>query len=163
MEAWVYEVSATGRHLSLGFIVVARRSAEISKMILSQAEIRIVHKLVDPTDLQYLRNWLTAEEVEKVRGFERGEAVVLGLEEPIWIKVLPRRCTHGGATPLTKPMVTPDLSEAIESLSELLKAPPPPVEAPTELLERLSKLEAERAELEEILREWERARKVRRK
>jgi len=155
VEAWVYEVSATGRHLSLGFIVVARRSAEISKMILSQAEIRIVHKLVDPTDLQYLRNWLTAEEVEKVRGFERGEAVVLGLEEPIWIKVLPRRCTHGGATPLTKPIVTPDLSQAIESLSELLKAPPPPVEAPTEFQERLKKLEVERAELEEKLRSLE--------
>ena len=155
VEHYVYELSATGRHMAIGPVVVARRSAEISKLILSQCEVRILHKLVDPTDLKYASNWLTKEEIEKLRSLEKGEAVVVGLGEPVWIKVRSRLCSHGGETPLTKPIVTPDLSEAIESLKELLKAPPPPIEAPTELLERLNKLEAERAELEEKMRSLE--------
>jgi hypothetical protein len=154
VEAWTYEIGATGRHYGLGFIVVARRSAEISKMILAQTEIRILHKLVDPTDLSYASNWLRKEQVEKVRNFGKGEAVVVGLEEPIFLKVRRRLCSHGGGTPLSRPVETPDLSEAIERLSELLEAPAPmpPPAAPSETLEKVRRLEMERGEFEERMR-----------
>ena len=147
VEAWVYEIGATGGHYGLGFIVAARRSAEISKMILSQVEVRIFHKLADPTDLNYIREWLDREEAEKVRRFSRGEAVVVGLEEPLLIKVDERICSHGGKTPLAKPVETPELHDAIVRLSELLTRPEE--EAPPEVeFERLQDLEAEKERLE---------------
>ena len=162
VEHYVYELSATGRHMAIGPVVVARRSAEISKLILSQCEVRILHKLVDPTDLKYASNWLTKEEIERLRSLNKGEAVVVGLGEPVWIKVRSRLCSHGGETPLTKPIVTPDLSEAVERLTELLKAERSTEEAVTrvttpefeelkrrnrELEERVHSLESEVAEL----------------
>ena len=162
VEHYVYELSATGRHMAIGPVVVARRSAEISKLILSQCEVRILHKLVDPTDLKYASNWLTKEEIERLRSLKKGEAVVVGLGEPVWIKVRSRLCSHGGETPLTKPIVTPDLSEAVERLTEILKAERPTEEAVTrvtipefeelkrrnrELEERIHSLESEVAEL----------------
>jgi len=156
VEAWVYEIGATGRHYGLGFIVVARRSAEISKMTLAQTEIRIFHKLVDPTDLNYVSNWLTKDQVEKVRNFKKGEAVVVGLEEPIFIKVRERICSHGGGTPLTKPVETPDLADAVEKLASLLSSVEAVVEeGPSVDVEKLKSLEDEKAKLEERVRKLE--------
>jgi len=156
VEHYVYELSATGRHMAVGPVVVARRSAEISKLILSQCEVRILHKLVDPTDLKYASNWLTREEVERLRNLNKGEAVVVGLGEPIWIRVRRRLCSHGGETPLTKPVVTPDLSEAVERLTELLKAEKvpeaPPETPPSALVEELERLRRRSQELEQRLR-----------
>jgi len=135
---YCYEAGAVGRHYGLGFIVVARRSAEISKMILSQTEIRIIHKLVDPTDLNYIGNWLTKEQIERVRGFRKGEAVIVGLEKPIFIKVSKRKCPHGGGTPIIKPIETPDLAQALKDLSSILsEAKPPSIEAPSPQLQKL--------------------------
>ncbi|MFB0544056.1 MAG: helicase HerA domain-containing protein [Candidatus Bathyarchaeia archaeon] len=156
VEEWVYEIGQTGGHLGIGFIVIARRSAEISKMTLAQTEVRIIHKLVDPTDLNYISTWLDSEQRERVRNFKKGEAVVVGLEEPIFIKVKERICTHGGGTPLAKPLETPDLAEAIGKLTDLLSRPeveiPEVEEAPVER-ERLKRLEAEKGALETRNRE----------
>jgi len=155
VEAWVYEVGATGRHYGLGFIVVARRSAEISKMTLAQTEIRIFHKLVDPTDLNYISNWLTKEQIERVRSFRKGEAVVVGLEEPVFIKVKKRLCSHGGGTPLTKPVETPDLAEAVGRLGDLLSRPEEVEEVASVEMERLEELEEAKRGLEERVRRLE--------
>lgn len=155
VEAWVYEIGQTGGHLGIGFIAIARRSAEINKMTLAQTDIRIFHKLVDPTDQNYISSWLDKEQRERVRNFKKGEAVVVGLEEPVFIKVKERVCTHGGGTPLAKPLETPDLAEAIGRLSDLLSRPEeeiPEIEAPAER-ERLEKLEEEKGALEKRNRE----------
>jgi len=156
VEHYVYELSATGRHMAIGPVVVARRSAEISKLILSQCEVRILHKLVDPTDLKYASNWLTKEEIERLRSLNKGEAVVVGLGEPVWIKVQSRLCSHGGETPLTKPIVTPDLSEAVEKLTKLLSKPEEAApEVAAEAIEELKSLREQNRELEERARSLE--------
>ena len=139
---YTYEIAAVGRHYGLGFIVVTHRSPEISKMITSQAEIRIIHKLVDPADLKYASQWLTKEQIDKVRTFRKGEAVVIGLEEPIFIKVSKRKCPHGGGTPQIKPIETPDLAQAIKELSEILSSQKPSIKsekAPSQQLQNLLK------------------------
>ena len=118
---WLYEIAATGRHHGIGFVVAIRRPAEISKAILTQAEVKIVHKLVDPTDLKRLfEEGLPRELADSVRNLKPGEAVVLGLGEPRIVKIKERMCSHGGRTPLVKPAETPDLLEAIRALAKAL-------------------------------------------
>jgi len=118
---WLYEIAATGRHHDIGFVMAIRKPAEISKAILAQAEVKIVHKLVDPTDLKRLfEEGLPRELADFVRALEPGEAIVLGLGEPRAIKIKQRLCSHGGGTPLVKPAETPDLLEAIRALARAL-------------------------------------------
>jgi len=145
VEYWVYEIGATGRHYGIGFIAVARRPAEISKMTLSQCELKIVHKVVDPIDLDRLREYgLSNDLIEKVRLFKPGDAVVIGLEEPIMIHVKERLCSHGAETPLAKPVETPDLAKTIKEFVELIKAAPKSAEVKAET----SQVMAERFERE---------------
>ena len=118
---WFYEVAATGRHHGIGFVIAVRRPAEISKAILTQAEVKIIHKLVDPTDLKRLfEEGLPRELADFVRALEPGEAIVLGLGEPRVVKIKQRLCSHGGGTPLVKPTETPDLLKAIRALARAL-------------------------------------------
>jgi len=144
VEYWVYEIGATGRHYGIGFMAVARRPAEISKMTLSQCELKIVHKVVDPIDLDRLKEYgLSNDLIEKVRLFKPGDAVVIGLEEPILIHIKQRMCSHGATTPLAKPVETPDLAKAIREFADMLKAAPKLAEAkpevPKALVERFER------------------------
>jgi len=80
---WTYEVVSGGRHRGLGFILVARRAAEVAK------------------------------------------ALVIGVDnEPFFIKVRQRTCTHGGSTPIARVVETPELSEALKDIAGFIKAPP---------------------------------------
>ncbi len=118
---WLYEIAATGRHYGIGFVIAVRRPAEVSKAILTQAEVRIIHKLVDSADLKRLfEEGLPREMAEQVRALKPGEAVVLGLGEPRVVRIKQRLCSHGGGTPLIKPAETPDLLEAIRLLAKAL-------------------------------------------
>jgi DNA helicase HerA-like ATPase len=161
VEYWVYEIGATGRHYGIGFIAVARRTAEISKMTLTQCELKIVHKVSDPIDLEKLREYgLSTELLVQVERFKPGDAVVVGLQKPKIIHVKSRVCSHGAKTPLAKPVETPNLAKAIQELTKLIKGPPA---KPSRLHvagvkpEQIQKLRKELEQLRqsnENLREW---------
>jgi len=123
---WTYEVVSGGRHRGLGFILVARRAAEVAKAVLSQCPIRVIFKMVDPADFSWLReSGLTAEQVGKVKRLPRGKALVIGVDnEPFFIRVRQRTCTHGGSTPIARVVETPELSEAVKDIAGFIKAPP---------------------------------------
>lgn len=142
---WTWEIAARGRHRGLGYVCIARRAAEVAKAVLTQCPIRFVFKLVDPADLSWLRqSGLDREEIDKVSGLPRGQAVVLGLSDrPLFVETLPRECTHGGQTPIARAVETPELSQAVEDLAELIETPPPPG-VPEELRKEF---EASRAEV----------------
>jgi hypothetical protein len=153
VEYWVYEIGATGRHYGIGFIAVARRTAEISKMTLTQCELKIVHKVSDPIDLEKLREYgLSSELLIQVERFKPGDAVVVGLEKPKIIHVKSRVCSHGARTPLAKPVETPDLAQAIQELTELIKAPL------AKSQQTLVKEKVKAAEIKQLRRELERLR-----
>jgi len=122
---WTYEIAARGRHRGLGYICIARRAAEVAKAILSQAPNRIIFKLVDPTDLAWLReSGLNKEEIESVKRLPQGKALVIGVrEEHFYIRSKTRLCTHGGKTPIAKAVKTPELEGAVADLAEIVKAP----------------------------------------
>jgi len=125
---WIYEIVSGGRHRGLGFILVARRAAEVAKAVLSQCPVRIIFKMVDPADLSWLReSGLTAEQVSRVKELPQGSALVTGMgSPPRLIKVRSRTCTHGGSTPTKAQVETPELSEAVNDLAAYIKATPPP-------------------------------------
>jgi len=155
VEYWVYETGATGRHYGIGFVVVARRVAEISKMTLTQCELKLALRVVDPVDLERLREYgLPTEILNQVKRFKPGDAVVIGLEEPRIIHVKQRICSHGARTPLAKPVETPDLAKAVKELAKLLKAPrvqiPPDRIRREELKEIQGELEARREQVERM-------------
>ena len=150
----------TGRHYGLGFIAVARRTAEISKMILTQCELKIAHKVVDPIDLERLREYgLPPDMLERIKQFKPGDAVVIGLEEPKIIHVKQRICSHGARTPLAKPIETPDLAKAVKELTNLLKQPLHKIEKTEgEFASQLKAYEERISELEKVLKEEKRRR-----
>jgi hypothetical protein len=161
VEYWVYEIGATGRHYGIGFIAVARRTAEISKMTLTQCELKIVHKVSDPIDLDKLREYgLSSELLVQVERFKPGDAVVIGLEKPKIIHVKPRICSHGAKTPLAKPVETPNLAKAIQELTKLIRAPPAKPLQPPKAKVKPKEMQRLRRELEQLrtshenLREW---------
>jgi predicted nuclease with TOPRIM domain len=161
VEYWVYEIGATGRHYGIGFIAVARRTAEISKMTLTQCELKIVHKVSDPIDLEKLREYgLSSELLIQVEQFKPGDAVVIGLEKPKIIHVKSRVCSHGAKTPLAKPVETPNLAKAIQELTKLIKSPPAkalPRHVAKDESEEIQRLRRELEQLRqsnENLREW---------
>ena len=155
VERWVYEIVARGRHYGLGFIIIARRPAEISKMVLNQTELIILHKLFHVADLKYASKYLPKETLQKLKFLDKGEAFVVGLGEPLFIKVRKRLCTHGGGTPLLKPIETPDLTEAVKQLSEIIAQPPSPPSIPQEALEELDRLRKDRIDLQSRIRSLE--------
>ena len=157
---WSYEIAARGRHRGLGYVCVARRAAEVSKAVLSQAPNRVIFKLVDPADLSWLReSGLSREEIDVIKTLPQGKAVVIGLSDKhLFIRSKTRKCSHGGRTPIARAVETPELEGAVADLSEILKQPLQKIEKPREeLAEKLKTLTAtyeERiSELEKALKE----------
>jgi len=161
---WSYEIACRGRHRGLGYVCVARRAAEVSKAVLSQAPNRVIFKLVDPADLAWLRDsGFSREEIDVVKTLPQGKAVVIGLSDKhLFIRSKPRKCSHGGRTPIAKAVETPELEGAVADLSGLLKQPLQIEEKPTEFTEKIKTLTAtyeERiSELEKSLKEEKRRR-----
>jgi len=138
---WTYEIAARGRHRGIGYVCIARRSAEVAKAVMSQCTTRIMFRLVDPADLAWLReSGLSKEEIEQVQTLEQGSALAFGIEErPFLIKTKARLCTHGGKTPIAMAVDTPELEKAIGDLSQLLKTPSVKAEIPSDVLEKMEK------------------------
>ena len=147
---WAWEIAARGRHRGLGYVCIARRAAEVAKAVLSQSPTRFIFKLVDPADLAWLReSGFTKEEIEEVQKLPKGVAFVSGLRaEHIKVLSKERLCTHGGKTPISKAVETPELEHAIADLSKIVKAPlVAPAAVPEEALKRIEALETERKQL----------------
>jgi len=88
---------------------------------------------------------------------------VIGLSDKhLFIRSKPRKCSHGGRTPIAKAVETPELEGAVADLSGLLKQPLQIEEKPTEFTEKIKTLTAtyeERiSELEKSLKEEKRRR-----
>ena len=115
---YLYDVGATGRHHGIGYIAVARREAEVAKSTVTQCELEI-HFKAKGIDVEKLKEKTSL--AQKVSRFEKGEALVLGLEDDIIIiRVGERKCTHGGVTPSFKPVQVS--ADFLSKLQEALKS-----------------------------------------
>jgi len=162
---WVAEIARTGRKHGIGYIVAGQREAETAKTSLTQCEIQINFK-VTGIDLENLKRRLDPALVERVKHFEKGEAVVLGFDEEFIVRIDRRKTPHGGKTPSFKP-VSLDLTKFTQLLKLPKKKPEPErEEADTrvrkeyekevmKLREEVKELHLEREELTKRVRELE--------
>ena len=161
---WVAEIARTGRKHGIGYIVAGQREAETAKTSLTQCEIQINFK-VTGIDFENLRKRIDSQLAERVKHFDKGEAIVLGFEEEFIVRIDRRKTPHGGKTPDFKP-VSLDLSKFTQLLKLPKKEPPREKEADTEikkeyereverLREEVKRVQSEREELLKRVRELE--------
>lgn len=62
-----------GRHRRLSVIVASRRAAEVPRLITSQADEVVSFNQSEPTDLEYLRRYVSADFADTVSGLPRYE------------------------------------------------------------------------------------------
>lgn len=84
-----------GRASGIGVTLITQRPALIDKNVLNQVDTLIIHRLIGPTDVDAIQNWLkrhaTKDELQQILGslatLQTGEAWVYS---PEWLEVLKR-------------------------------------------------------------------------
>jgi len=142
---WVHEISATGRKHGIGYIAAAIRSAEVAKTTVTQCELEF-HFKTRGIDVDKLKDKASKEALSRLEKLEKGEALVLGLDEEVIVRIAERRCTHGGVTPEFKPIEVPS-----ENFLSKLKAVTKEIEFEEAEPETLRKsLEKQRKQIESL-------------
>lgn len=155
VEYWAYEITVTGGKRGVGLIVATQRPAQVTKMVISQLDIKIVYKLFEPADRGYLKTWLTETQINKVAKFKQGDFVLIGLDEPTFSHTKHRKTTHGGETPeLKNKTKIPKMQQAIKELSILLSKKPETHPSSIDK-EQLTKLEDRVTQLKTTIQENE--------
>jgi len=97
----IRNVASEGRKFGLGLCVVTQRPARIDKNILSQCNTHIILRITNPNDLKavtYAEH--SFPELDKeIKNLSVGNAIILGMEVPLFIRVRVRKSAHGGESP----------------------------------------------------------------
>lgn len=134
----VTTIATEGRKNGLSLIMVSQRPARIDKDVLSQASIRLLHRVFDPNDVAAYqavipesRAWVK----DKSMSMETGEAILVYPQRRIcqMVHVQARETYHGGDTPGMEEVQPPKLTgmpdETIKALAGLLATAKPKDEA----------------------------------
>jgi energy-coupling factor transporter ATP-binding protein EcfA2 len=95
-------IALRGRKRGLGLIVVNQRSSNISKNVLTQAGMYLLHRVAHNADMTIYKDLipLPPKEVEeRVRGLQPGQALFVRGVNVETVTIRPRHTFHGGATP----------------------------------------------------------------
>lgn len=129
----VTTLATEGRKNGLSLVMVSQRPARLDKDVLSQASVRLLHRVFDPNDVKAYQSVIpqSAWDKEKVMALETGEAMLVYPQKRICqpVHVLPRETYHGGATPgmddVQPPALTGLPEDTLKALSELLSKKQP--------------------------------------
>ncbi|NPA86084.1 MAG: ATP-binding protein [bacterium] len=85
-------IAREGRKFGMGLWIVSQMPSKLSEEVVSQVNTFILHRLINPKDLAFVRAacpYLSEEYFTALAQLERGEAVVvgLGIEQPAIIKI----------------------------------------------------------------------------
>ncbi len=97
----IRNVASEGRKFGLGLCVVTQRPARIDKNILSQCNTQIILRITNPNDLKavtYAEHSFPDLDKE-IKNLSVGNAILLGMEVPLFVRIRVRRSAHGGETP----------------------------------------------------------------
>lgn len=115
-------IALEGRKRGLGIILASQRTAMVSKNILTQAQIYILHKVFFETDLRVYRTlipgWTAKETSGKITSLKPGDAYVLWSDNIQRHRIRKRFTTRGGDTPTLADL--PDV-RGITSPDDLVK------------------------------------------
>lgn len=54
-EEWLFKLATVGRHANLAMIMSSQRPAQVAKVLVSQAQNRLIGQLAEKNDIEYLR------------------------------------------------------------------------------------------------------------
>ncbi|MHC1596909.1 MAG: helicase HerA domain-containing protein [Methermicoccaceae archaeon] len=96
-------IASEGRKFGLGLMIISQRPARVDKNVLSQCNTQIILRVTGRVDIQALAKGvegMTSELVEDIKSLPMGTAVIssASFEQPIIVRVRPRRTEHGGAS-----------------------------------------------------------------
>jgi len=74
----ISQIALQGRKYGVGFIVVAQRTANVSKTVLTQCNSVIAFQQFDKTGSDFLANYMGREMVEALPGLRRRQAIAVG-------------------------------------------------------------------------------------
>ncbi len=97
----IRNVASEGRKFGFGLCVVTQRPARIDKNILSQCNTHIILRITNPNDLKavtYAEHSFSELEKE-IKNLSIGNAIILGMEIPLFVKIRVRKSMHGGRSP----------------------------------------------------------------
>ena len=107
----ILRIAREGRKFGIGLCIISQRPARIHPDVLSQCMTQIFKRIINPTDLKYVKEVIehtSIEDILEVKLLNEDEAIITGLATPIplSIKVRKRYTAHGGLTPSLKEYLT---------------------------------------------------------
>lgn len=74
----IAQIALQGRKYNIGFIVIAQRTANVSKTILTQCNSMIVFKELDNTSCDFLSNYMSQDHIQMLPSLKSRQAVAVG-------------------------------------------------------------------------------------
>ena len=118
----VQSMSQENRSDGLGFIAVEQRPARVSKTIIAQADVMVIHQMTAHQDLRAIEGYLDdpQTELDQIKKLEVGEAYINGLEkEPSIHKIRKAETKHSGEAPKT--LLTEDTKTFNQYISKVTR------------------------------------------
>mgnify|MGYP002864555611 CR=1 FL=1 len=72
------QIAMQGRKYGVGFLVIAQRTANVSKTVLSQCNTVVCFQAFDETSLNFLGNYVSKEMVQTLPNLKQYHAIVAG-------------------------------------------------------------------------------------
>lgn len=74
----IAQIALQGRKYNIGFIVIAQRTANVSKTILTQCNSLVVFKELDNTSCDFLSNYMSQDHVRMLSSLKSRQAIAVG-------------------------------------------------------------------------------------
>jgi DNA-binding transcriptional regulator GbsR (MarR family) len=146
----VATIAKRGRKLGINPIFISQRPADINKSVISQSNINFIGNFNTPQDLESVRQFsklihldLPTEDIARL---SPGEFYAVLKGYVYKIRSFLRRTPHGGITPELTRQIRPELASSVEEIRETIE-------------KEMERLRAERNEIERLRRENEQLRK----
>lgn len=74
----ISQIALQGRKYEVGFIVIAQRTANVSKTVLTQCNTIVAFQCFDDTSIKFLSNYLPGESAKALPNLQFRQAIVVG-------------------------------------------------------------------------------------
>ncbi len=97
-------IAREGRKFGIGLLLISQRPTRLHPDVLSQCMTHIFKRIINPSDLKYVREvveQVQVEDLHELKTLSEDEALIVGLavKIPVLVKVRKRYTAHGGVTP----------------------------------------------------------------
>ena len=134
----VRSIATEGRKMGLGLLVISQTPSSVDNLVTSQANTQILHRMVNPDDLKYVKEiseGLSSEDLENLKMVGEGTAIITGValktRSSILVDIRMRYSAEGKQKPLPFKMRLAGLkqkNDKVENDKDTFAGMPEPVE-----------------------------------